>query len=217
MYEELNQLYDISVIQNKFNQEKFYKELICSGELETTTITIKKDTFFSQSLDLGEQICFLQDGIACTYFQNVPTRLISKSQFLNVELIIGMEEMDIEAFTTCTLLVFNREEIMEHLFSMQEGVFFLFCYEKEKKNFLFNRVNMLHQKGYPRLLQLMEELAEECGTKFGNDCILPKCLTIKRLAALSSLSTHTVSLFHEKMIHEKIIQKEGGRIILLNN
>ncbi|MBC6300421.1 cyclic nucleotide-binding domain-containing protein [Listeria booriae] len=216
MYAELEQLYNMSTIRNNFNQERLFDELLTVSKQESISVTIKKDTLFSKKLDLHEQICFLVEGITCSYFCNIPTKITAHSQFLNLELVLGTESMDIEAFTDCKLLIFNRLDIMEYLFSTQEGILFLFQYEKEKKNFLFDRVNMLHQKGYPRLLKIMEELAEECGVPVGNESVLPKSFTIKRLAALSSLSTHTVSLFHEKMIQEKVIKKIGGQIILLH-
>ncbi|MBC1357953.1 Crp/Fnr family transcriptional regulator [Listeria booriae] len=215
MYVELDQLYNSSTIRNNFSQEKLFNDLLAVSKAEPLSITIKKDTLFSKKLDLDKQICFLVEGITCSYFRGTPSKISASPQFLNLELVLGMESMDIEAFTTCKVLIFSRLDIMEYLFSMQEGVLFLFQYEKEKKDFLIHRVKLLHQKGYVRLLQVMQEVGKECGEQVDNECILPKCFTIKRLAALASLSTHTVSLIHEKMIQEKQIRKEGGRIILL--
>ncbi|MBC1796737.1 Crp/Fnr family transcriptional regulator [Listeria booriae] len=215
MYKELDQLYNIRTIQKNFNQKELFEELINSHKIEITQLLIKKDALFSQKININEQICYLQKGVTCSYFQGIPNRILAKPQFLNVELILGIEAMDIEALTDCQILLFNRLDIMEHIFAMQEGTFFLFNYEKEKKDFLINRIELLRQKGYPRLLQLLNELAYECGETVGNECYIPKCFTIKRIAALSNLSTHTISLFHEKMVKDKILRKDGGQIVLL--
>ncbi|MBC2004961.1 Crp/Fnr family transcriptional regulator [Listeria booriae] len=216
MYKELNQLYNIRTIQKNFNQDELFEEFINSDEIEAVKLLIKKNTLFSQKININEQICYLKKGVTCIYFNHIPNMIIAKPQFLNVELILGTEIMDIEAFTDCQILVFNRLDIMEHIFAMQEGVFFLFNYEKEKKDFLINRIELLRQKGYPRLLRLLKELAHECGEIIDNECYLPKCFTIKRIAALSNLSTHTISLFHEKMIKDRILRKDGGQIVFLN-
>lgn len=215
MYKELDQLNTSITIQKNFNQKKLFQELINSRKIGIAKLFIKKNALFSQKINLKEQICYLQEGIVCSFYRGIPNRVITQSQFLNVELILGMEEISIKALTNCRILVFDRLNIMEHIFAMQKGILFLFQYEKEQEDFLISRIDMLRKKGYPRFLQMLKELADECGEVIGTECHLPKCFTIKRIASLSGLSTNTVSLFRKKMMKDGTLRKDGGQFILL--
>ncbi|MBC2067938.1 Crp/Fnr family transcriptional regulator [Listeria booriae] len=218
MYTELDQLYNMDIIRTNFNQEKLLHELLTSSLVDSTTIMIPKNRYFDTVTDTQEHIYYLEHGIAHLSYENESLAVLIDHQFIGLGTVLDFQEktFDIQAYTDCELLMFDRKQVMELLFSMQEGMLYLYLYEKDLQKALLEKIDLLYQKGSVRLLKTFQTLCHACGdiSKDGYWVSIPRCFTIKRIADMTNLSPRSVSDFSEELIAKKIIKKEAGQFII---
>ncbi|MBC2161871.1 Crp/Fnr family transcriptional regulator [Listeria booriae] len=218
MYTELDQLYNMDIIRTNFNQEKLLQELLTSNLIDSKTIKIPKGRHFDTVTDTQEHIYYLERGIAHLSYENKSLAVLIDQQFIGLGTVLDFKEktFDIQAYTECELLMFDRKQVMELLFSMQEGMLYLYLYEKDLQQSLLEKIDLLYQKGSVRLIKTFQTLCHSCGhiSKDGNWISIPRCFTIKRIADMTNLSPRSVSDFSEELIAKKIIIKEAGQFII---
>ncbi|MBC2318482.1 Crp/Fnr family transcriptional regulator [Listeria booriae] len=220
MYTELDQLYNMDIIRTNFNQEKLLQELLISNLVDSTTIKIPKSRYFDTVTDTHEHIYYLEHGIAHLSYKKKSLAVLMDHQFIGLGTVLDFQEknFDIQAYTECELLMFDRKQVMELLFSMQEGMLYLYLYEKDLQKTLLEKIDLLYQKGTVRLTKTFQTLCRACGdiSKDGHWVSIPRCFTIKRIADMTNLSPRSVSDFSEELIAKKIIKKEAGQFIINN-
>ncbi|WP_221769667.1 Crp/Fnr family transcriptional regulator, partial [Listeria booriae] len=216
MYLELEELYNMTTIQSKFNEDILLEQLVGNSHITSQIIKIKKGTYFSTELASQDNVYFLIKGIAGLHYNERLVVIANQKDFIGLDDLLTKEAptYTVEALEECEVLVFDRHEIMDFLFSMQEGWLYLYLHEKKHHEILVEKIQFLREKGIDRLTRTYYDLATRFGEPTTDGRILPKCFNLKRLAEIANISPNSVASFNEVLKERNFISKRGASCIV---
>ncbi|MBC1975631.1 Crp/Fnr family transcriptional regulator [Listeria booriae] len=208
MYLELEELYNMKTIQSKFNEELLLEQLLDSPHITSQITKIKKGNYFSKDQASQDNVYFLIKGIAGLHYNERLVVIADQKDFIGLDDLLTKEAptYNVEALEECEVIIFNRHEIMDFLFSTQEGWLYLYLNEKKHHETLIEKIQFLREKGIDRLANTYCDLATRFGEPTKDGSTLPKCFNLRRLAEIANISSNSVASFNE-------ILKERGLII----
>ncbi|MBC2256816.1 Crp/Fnr family transcriptional regulator [Listeria booriae] len=216
MYLELEELYNMKTIQSKFNEGILLEQLLGNPHVTSQITKIKKGAHFSTELASKDHVYFLIKGIAGLHYNDRLLVIADQKDFIGLDDLLTKEvpTYTVEALEECEVIVFDRYEIMDFLFSMQEGWLYLYLNEKKHYETLAKKIEFLHKKGIDRLTHTYYDLATRFGEPTAEGNILPKCFNLKRLAEIANISPNSVASFNEVLKERNFIVKKGASCIV---
>lgn len=217
MYLELEELYNMKTIQSKFNEEVLLEQLLGSPHVTSQITKIKKGNYFSKDQASQDNVYFLIKGIAGLHYNERLVVIADQKDFIGLDDLLTKEAptYNVEALEECEVIIFNRHEIMDLLFSMQEGWLYLYLSEKKHHEILIEQIHFLHKKGIDRLSLTYYDLANRFGKPTKGGKILPKCFNLRRLSEIANISPNSVASFNEILKARGLIIKEATNCIVV--
>ncbi|MBC1373253.1 Crp/Fnr family transcriptional regulator [Listeria booriae] len=214
MYLELEELYNMQT--SKIKQEFLLEQLLNNPHVSSQIVNIRKGTYFSNEFASQDNVYFLIKGIAGLHYNERLVVIADQKDFISLDDLLAKEAptYTIEALEECEVIVFDRHEIMDFIFSMQEGWLYLYLNEKKHQETLVEKIQFLREKGIDRLTRTYYDLATRFGEPTTDGHILPKCFNLKRLAEIANISPNSVASFNETLKERNIIIKRGASCIV---
>ncbi|MBC1307698.1 Crp/Fnr family transcriptional regulator [Listeria booriae] len=216
MYLELEELYNMKTIQSKFNEGLLLEQLLDNPHVTSQITKIKKGTHFSTETASQDNVYFLIKGIAGLHYNERLVVIADQKDFIGLDDLLEKDAptYTVEALEECEVIVFDRHEIMDFIFSMQEGWLYLYLNEKKHHETLVEKIKFLREKGIDRLTHTYYDLANRFGEPTQDGKILPKCFNLKRLAEIANISANSVASFNEVLKERGLIEKKGSSCIV---
>ncbi|WP_185386514.1 Crp/Fnr family transcriptional regulator [Listeria booriae] len=206
----------MKTIKSNFNEETLLEQLLENPHVSSQITKIRKGIHFSTELTSKNNVYFLIKGIAGIRYSERLVVIADQKSFIGLDDLLAKKApiYTIEALEECEVIVFDCYEIMDFIFSMQEGWLYLYLNEKKHQETLVEKVQFLHEKGINRLTHTYYDLANRFGEPTTDGRILPKCFNLKRLAEIANISPNSVASFNEILKERDIIIKRGASCIV---
>ncbi|MBC2168248.1 Crp/Fnr family transcriptional regulator [Listeria booriae] len=216
MYLELEELYNMKIIQSKFNEEILLEQLLNNPHVTSQIAKIKKGTHFPTDSVSQDNVYFLKKGIAGLHYNERLVVIADQKDFIGLDDLLAKEapKYTIEVLEECEVIVFERHEIMDFIFSMQEGWLYLYLNEKKHHEILIEKVKFLRERGIDRLAHTYYDLANRFGEPTKDGKIIPKCFNLRRLAEIANISANSVASFNEVLKERGLLVKKGTDCIV---
>lgn len=215
MYRDmLVELYDKNIIEKNFNSAVFLENLLLSNHIHPKELEIDKKQNLVESGVHNESIYFIRRGIVSSSLG-----FMGKGRFLGLDTLAMNDKplYTIKTIEPCELYVFDKLEVMEYLFSLQEGWLFLYLIEKEERNLLLKNHSFLTLKGLERMEAVLIDLAQDFGVREDDMVILPKSFSKKLIAEYANLSVNTITILIKELKKEQFLKtKTANNLFYIN-
>lgn len=199
----LMDLYNEQAILDHFDTQSLLKNLMESKEVNAQVKKVKRGQELISEGESTDYVYYMTSGIASIKKGTNTFGFIGAGQFVGFDTLFLNESSTytIRTRETCKVYVFDRLEVMEYLFSLQEGWIFFYLVEKEESQRLLKYQHFMRLKGVARLDAMLQDLADTFGTE-EDVIVLPKCFSKQCVADYTNFSLNTLASLIKELRRE---------------
>lgn len=196
-------IYSEHLIKNNFSKKSLLTGLIGASEVNEYRSMVKRNQALVHEDLRTDHLYYVKKGIVSFKQGSHTFAFIGAGHFVGFETLLmnNRSRYTARILEASDIYIFDRLEVMEYLFSLQEGWIFFYLLEKSARDKLLQHQHFMSFKGIDRLEVMLLDLAKTFGTTQGNNIVLPKCFTKSRLANYTNFSLNTITSLIKELHH----------------
>lgn len=204
MRSNLMDMYNEQEIQSNFDKQVLLTNLLESSVVHPQVKKIKRNQELIHEGESTDYVYYMLSGIASVKKEANTFGFIGAGQFVGFDTLFLNEPSTytIRTREMCEVYVFDRLEVMEYLFSLQEGWIFFYLLEKEESQQLLKYQNFMRLKGVARLDAVLQDLAHTFGEEEDGVIVLPKSFSKQCIADYANFSLNTITSLIKELRRE---------------
>lgn len=211
-------LYSKEVLEEEFGYKRFLQTLIDNRipykktKISTNTILLTEDI-------INTKVYFIEKGIVSLEKEKNVVSFLGSNQIagLNDYFMAEANVYTAKVIETVTAYEFDKQDIICSIIGMQEGWLYLYLNNRNHKNVLIEKCNLMRGNGESRLRESLEQLGDFFGVEKEGVLRIPKCFTRKLIANYANLSVRSVTHLCGKLIETGFLAENSKSFILLKN
>ncbi|MBC1983251.1 Crp/Fnr family transcriptional regulator [Listeria booriae] len=195
------------LIRSQFNSKSLLTGLIEASEVHEYRSLVKRNHALICEGSSTDYLYYIKEGVVSIRQGAYTFGFIGAGHFIGLDTLLmhNKPRYTVRILETTEMYIFDRLEVMEYLFSLQEGWIFFYLLEKEARNRLLKYQHFMTYKGSERLEAMLLDLAGTFGSHNDELITLPKCFTKRRIADYANFSLNTITSLIKQLHHTEFL------------